>query len=72
MTYSSYTVGHSCCARSQTNEVSLSSAEDFVRRLFGQQAATAVAFCALDARLEGDTEGFKFWTALFKKLTMFN
>lgn len=72
MTNSSYTVGHSSCAHYQVNDASLSSAADFVRCLFGEQAATAVAFCALDARLEGDAEEFSFWTALFKKLTTFN
>ncbi len=72
MTYSNYTVGHSCCAYYQVDDTSLSSAADIVRCLFGEHAATAVAFCALDARLEGDVEEFRFWTAVFKKLTTFN
>ena len=72
MTYSSYTAGHSRRAYNQDNDARLNSAADFIRGLFGEQAATAVAFCALDARLDGDAEEFRFWTAVFKKLTTFN
>ncbi|WP_156462153.1 MULTISPECIES: hypothetical protein [Rhizobium/Agrobacterium group] len=72
MTYSSYTVRHSRGPRYRVNDARLNSAADFVRCVFGEQAATAVAFCALDARLEGDAEEFSFWTAVFKKLTTIN
>lgn len=38
-------------------------------RLFGADAALAVAFIAIDARLDGRGGDFKFWTSVFRTLT---
>lgn len=38
-------------------------------KLFGADAALAVAFSALDARLDGRDSDFRFWTSVFHTLT---
>lgn len=38
-------------------------------KLFGANAALAVAFSALDARLDGRDSDFRFWTSVFHTLT---
>ncbi|WP_246674419.1 hypothetical protein [Mesorhizobium sp. B2-2-2] len=37
--------------------------------LYGQDAATAVAWCALDANLAGRTADYRFWCQVFRSLT---
>lgn len=38
-------------------------------KIFGADAALAVAFSALDARLDGRDSDFRFWTSVFHTLT---
>lgn len=40
---------------------------DLSIRLFGEGAATAIAFCALDARLNGDDHCFRIWVKAFRR-----
>ncbi|NTF10788.1 hypothetical protein G6L37_32965 [Agrobacterium rubi] len=39
------------------------------RKIFGADAALAVAFSAIDARLDGRDSDFRFWTSVFHTLT---
>lgn len=37
--------------------------------LFGDEAATAVAHCGLEAWTEGRSDDFGFWVVIFRRLT---
>ncbi|MUZ76266.1 hypothetical protein GOZ90_26985 [Agrobacterium vitis] len=39
------------------------------RKIFGPDAALAVAYSAIDARLDGRDGDFRFWAGVFRSLT---
>ncbi|MCT7375469.1 hypothetical protein [Chelativorans salis] len=41
---------------------------EWARAIYGADAPTAVAYCALEARAEGNQEEYGFWFGIFNRL----